>query len=79
MNNNLDPKPWGFASSDVDEDEDNLTIIYTRHESSGRVNQYVDNGDGGHGHFSWKNEEDYESVNFAFDTTNTIPTAPVVE
>ena len=53
---------WGFASYDVDsEDEDNPTIIYTRHERSGRVNQYPDNGDGGHGHFSWKNEDDYEN------------------
>lgn len=55
-------QPWGYASYDVDaEDEDNPTIIYTRHERSGRVNQYPDNGDGGHGHFSWKNEDDYEN------------------
>ena len=55
-------KTWGFASWDVDKDEEEEdTIIYTRHEQSGRVNQYVDNNDGGHGHFSWKNEEDFEN------------------
>ena len=59
--NNSNDEPWGFASYDVDaEDEDNPTIIYTRHERSGRVNQYPDNGDGGHGHFSWETEDDYE-------------------
>ena len=54
--------PWGFASYDIDKDDDDEpTIIYTRHEKSGRVNQYVDNNDGGHGHFSWEDENDYES------------------
>lgn len=64
-------KPWGFASYDVDDDDpDNPTIIYTRHEVSGRVNQYVDNGDGGHGHFSWKNEDDYENDGEDNNTTD---------
>ena len=71
---NKDPKepdkdPWGFASYDVDKDDDEeQTIIYTRHERSGRVNQYVDNNDGGHGHFSWANEDDYEDDDDDNDT-----------
>ena len=52
---------WVFASYDIDDDEDDPTIIYTRHEKSGSVNQYVDNKDGGHGHFYWKDEEDYKN------------------
>ncbi len=54
---------WGFVSYDIDSDEDDPKIIYTRHERSGRVNQYPDNGDGGHGHFSWENEDAYEDGN----------------
>lgn len=64
-----DKEPWGFPSYDVDKDDDeDPTIIYTRHEVSGRVNQYVDNNDGGHGHFSWETEDDYENCDDENDT-----------
>lgn len=53
---------WGWTSYNIDdENEDDPQLIYTRVEKSGRVNQYPDNGDGGHGHFSWNNKEDFDN------------------
>ena len=63
--------PWGYASYDISKDDnEEQTVIYTRHESSGRINQYVDNNDGGHGHFSWKTEDEYENNNEENNTTD---------
>lgn len=70
-NSDNEKEYWGFASYDIDQDEDDdATIIYTRHEKSGRVNQYVDNQDGGHGHFSWPTERDYEDDDDDHNTTD---------
>lgn len=69
--NKEEKKAWGYSSYDVDNpDEEKPTIIYTRHETSGRVNQYVNNNDGGHGHFSWKNADDYENDDENNNTTD---------
>ena len=51
-------RSWGYASYDVD-NEEKEELTYTSYENSGRVNRYTDNGDGGHGHQSWKNSDDY--------------------
>ena len=52
---------WGWTSYNVDDEkEDDPQLIYTRVEKSGRVNQYPDNGDGRHGHFSWDKKEDFD-------------------
>jgi len=52
-------RSWGYASYDVD-DMDKEELTYTSYEKSGRVNRYTDNGDGGHGHKSWKSSYDYD-------------------
>ncbi len=76
-----DKKSWGWTSYNVDdEDEDDPQLIYTRVHEDGRVDQYPDNGDGGHGHFSWKNKEDFdagESPDFRREESNNSsnPTA----
>ena len=55
-----DKKPWGYASCDVD-DETGEHLTYTRYETSGRVNRYTDNGDGGHSHSTWADADDYNA------------------
>lgn len=54
-----DGEIWGYASYDVD-DDDNDKLSYTRYEKSGRVNKYTDNGDGGHSHSTWSSSDDYD-------------------
>lgn len=49
-------RDWGYASSDEDEN-----LAYTSYEKNGSVNRYKDNGDGGHGHGHWENQEDYNA------------------
>lgn len=52
------------AEKDAENDAENLKIIYTRISDKGRgskVDQYVDNGDGGHSHAHWNNEEDFKN------------------
>lgn len=51
-------REWGYGSYDVD-NMDKEELIYTSYEKDGRVNRYPDNGDGGHGHSSWENADDY--------------------
>ncbi len=56
-----------------DENQEDPQLIYTRVETTNRVNQYVDNGDGGHGHFSWDEKKDFdnaESPNFTRPESN---------
>jgi hypothetical protein len=55
---------WGYASHNVDDDNDEK-LTYTRYEESGKVNRYTDNGDGGHSHESWKDKDDYNKGNDA--------------
>ena len=54
-------RDWGYVSSDVDKTDDkgNPIIIYTSFENSGKVNQYKDNGDGGHSHTKWNNYDNF--------------------
>ena len=47
-------RSWGYASYDTDGH-----LIYTSYEKDGSVNKYRDNGDGGHSHEYWKNQDDY--------------------
>lgn len=55
-------RDWGFASYDIDKDNGNdPKVIYTSFEKSGKVNQYVDNGDGHHGHHCWTDKDKYEN------------------
>ena len=51
-------RDWGFFSYNVDDENDDK-LGYTSYEKSGRVNKYVDNGDGGHSHATWKDKDDY--------------------
>ncbi len=55
-----DDKSWGYASYDVDHPDDEK-LTYTRYESSGSVNRYTDNGNGGHSHDYWGSANDYNS------------------
>lgn len=48
---------WGYVFYDVDSDDERYG--YTRYEKDGSVNKYHDNGDGGHSHEKWKDENDY--------------------
>ena len=50
-------REWGYASYDIDNPNDGLN--YTSYELKGSVNQYHDNGDGGHSHENWSNKDDY--------------------
>lgn len=52
-------RDWGYASYDID-NPDSENLIYTSYENSGRVNQYPENDDKGHGHNSWDNKEDHD-------------------
>ena len=56
-------RDWGYASYDVDryDDYSDSNLQYTSYEKSGSVNRYVNNGDGGHSHASWKNSNDYNN------------------
>ena len=50
----------------ADGDDSNLRLIYTRITTKGdksRVDQFADNGDGGHSHYQWKSEEDFHAGN----------------
>ena len=58
MSNENHGRDWGYASYDFEHPEDEK-LIYTSYENSGKVNQYHDNGDGGHGHTEWNNKDDY--------------------
>jgi len=73
-NKNKKKKSWGWPSYNVDdENQEDPQLIYTRVETTNRVNQYVDNGDGGHGHFSWDKKKDFdnaESPNFSRPESN---------
>lgn len=70
-NNNNQPdqkKPgssrvWGYASAAEDPETGKITLIYTRINSKGQVNQYADNGDGGHSHAKWEKKEDFDAGN----------------
>lgn len=44
---------------DEPEDDEDPELTYTSFERSGSVNRYTDNGDGGHSHQHWNNEDDY--------------------
>ena len=66
-NNNTDKKggsnrDWGYVSSDIEKTDEkgNQIIVYTSFEKDGKVNQYKDNGDGGHSHAKWNTKEDFE-------------------
>lgn len=50
----------GEEDEDQPQDDD-PQIIYTSFENNGKVNQYGDNGDGGHSHYYWEHEEDYQN------------------
>ncbi len=54
-------RDWGYASYDVDryEDYNDSNLQYTSYEKRGSVNRYVNNGDGGHSHARWENNDDY--------------------
>ena len=49
----------GDGDDDDDDDDKELTLTYTSFEKSGSVNRYTDNGDGGHSHQHWNDEDDY--------------------
>lgn len=59
MNKGGENREWGYASYDIDNpDKEGLT--YTSYEKSGIVNQYHDNGDGGHSHYEWDDKKDHD-------------------
>ena len=51
-------RDWGYPSCDEDGN-----LSFTSYEKSGSVNQYVDNGDGGHSHSRWNNADDFNAGN----------------
>ena len=69
QNNNLQNTPnnngkkWGYASAAEDPETGKITLIYTRINSKGQVNQFADNGDGGHSHAKWEKKEDFDAGN----------------
>lgn len=50
-------REWGYASYDIDDG----SLIYTSYEKNGSVNQYHDNGDGGHSHSHWNDKESHDN------------------
>ena len=49
----------GEDDAPLNEDEENLALTYTSFEKSGSVNRYSDNGDGGHSHEHWNDEDNF--------------------
>ena len=58
-------RKWGYGSYDVDGDDnyDESKLGYTSYEKAGSVNRYQNNGDGGHSHSHWNNDDDYNKGN----------------
>lgn len=56
-----DNRYWGYGSYDVD-DNNNENLGYTRYDNmTGRVDKFVDNGDGGHSHQQWSDSNSYNN------------------
>lgn len=71
-------RDWGYASYDVDkyDDDSDSNLQYTSYEKDGSVNKYVDNGDGGHGHYHYNSSDDYNKggePDYAREESNNSP------